>query len=78
VLSFSEQTKNPQQLIFLHVIRASYLATYEGILLHLRSVQVAPNWRGLPEVAMTVQHSNGVCPPGELLHHSLALVDLSG
>jgi hypothetical protein len=33
------------------------------------------------EVAVIIQHSNGVCPPGEHpppIHHSLATVDLSG
>jgi hypothetical protein len=27
---------------------------------------------------MTIQHSSGVCFPGETNHHSLAMVELSG
>jgi hypothetical protein len=40
-------------------------------------VGVVPNWERLPRY-VTIWHSDGVCSPGEVPHHSLATVDLSG
>jgi hypothetical protein len=45
ILRVNPRTLNTRK--FLYAICPSYLVTYEGTLLHLRLVQVVPNWRRL-------------------------------
>jgi hypothetical protein len=48
VVSFSEQTQEHWTTEIPACVICAYLAMYKGINLHLRLVQVVPNWKRLP------------------------------